>query len=181
MLSLNVVKAWMKVTVNTYDDQIQELMVRAQAIIERETGWYFGPPRETEEVLDGTGTAKLFLRQPPVDPSELRMYARPAATDEWTEIQTTLYELEGRGVYVPTRWLKGLRNFRATYREGFTDPPGDVAQLFLDLVTAKWKGRGDRTDLVSETIGDYSYTRADLEQQDSWVTVRNNWGRKRIA
>jgi hypothetical protein len=55
-----------------------------------------------------------------------------------------------------------------------------VAQLLLELVSAKWKRRGEGEDMQSETIGDYSYTRADLEKQPTWQTVKNNWRRLRI-
>lgn len=180
MLPLATVKSWMKVTVDTYDDQIQALMDRAQALIEREVCLYFGPPRATEEILDGTGTTMMFIRQAPVDPSAVVLSYRTGVTDDWSVVDSDDYEISDRGLFVPSYWTRGKRNFKAAYQEGYNDPPGDVAQLFLDLVTSKWKGRGDRTDLVSETIGDYSYTRADLEKQSSWSSVKNNWGRKRI-
>jgi hypothetical protein len=180
LLTLDEVKAWLKITVDTFDDQITALMDRAQAIIERETHLYFGPPRPADEIMDGTGTTKLFLHQDPVDPDDVIVYNRPAATDTWVVVDAEDYEIDGRGLYVASRWLKGKRNFRATYEEGFEIVPGDVAQLFLDLISSRWTSRGERTDLQSERIGDYAYTRADLDQQDSWITVRNNWVRKRI-
>lgn len=180
MLTLIEAKQWMKITVDTYDDQIQALIDRAQAIVERETGWYFGEPRAADEVLNGTGTTKIFAPQNIVDPDGVTVYSRPAATDSWTIVDEEDYEVDGRGLYVASRWLKGKRNFRITYEEGFDPLPGDVHQLLLDLVSSKWKARGERTDLASEKIGDYSYTRADLEKQDGWVTVKNNWRRKRI-
>lgn len=180
LLTLEKVKFWMKVTDDTYDAEITELMERAQAIIERETGWYFGSPRPADEIMDGTGTRKLFLKQFPVDPDEVVVYERPAATDDWVVVDEDDYEIDGRGLYVASRWLKGQRNFRATYDEGFEETPGDIAQLFLELVNNAWKDRGERTDLQSEKIGDYSYTRADLERIASWSTVKNNWRRGRV-
>jgi hypothetical protein len=113
--------------------------------------------------------------------ADVVVYERAGATDAWTVVATSRYEADGRGLHVPSQWSRGVRNFRALYEEGFTTPPGDVAQLLLELVSSKWKGRSDRADMQSESIGDYSYTRADLEKQPAWSTVKNNWGRKRIA
>lgn len=180
MLSLTAVKDWLKITSNDNDLQLQELMDRAQAIIERSTGWYFGSPRAADEIFDGTGTLRMFLRQTPVSGQPIVVYMRPGATDAWEVVPTDDYEVEGRVLYTATGWLRGRRNFRATYQEGFTEPPGDVAQLFLEMVSSKWKDRGERTDMLSESIGDYGYTRADLISQPSWSTVQNNWRRVRL-
>jgi hypothetical protein len=170
----------MKVTVDTYDAQIQSLIDRAQAIIERETHWYFGEPRAADQHMDGTGTDTLVLRQAPVDVDDLVVYHRSGPTAVWTVLAATEYEASGRLLLVAGKWARGRRNFRATYQDGFTEPPGDVAQLLLELVSAKWKRRGEGEDMQSETIGDYSYTRADLEKQPTWQTVKNNWRRLRI-
>jgi hypothetical protein len=178
MVPLDTVKQWLKITTDEFDDQLQDLIDRAQAIIEREVHWYFGTSRDAEEILDGNGTSSMYLRQPPL--GDVVISTRSGATDEWTVVLSNTYEVDGRGLHVSSRWARGKRNFKAVYQEGFTEPPGDVAQLLMEMVSSKWKNRGERTDMQSESIGDYSYTRADLKSQTGWSAVKNTWGRKRI-
>lgn len=181
MLPLNEVKSWLGVTGFDNDVELQSLIDRAQAFIERETHWYFGDPRSADEVKDGTGTALLFLRQFPVSEDSVVVYERAGITDAWEATDTDDYEVAGRIIGHASRWTKGRRNYRVTYQEGFINPPGDVSQLLLDLVQKKWREVGERTDLKSEKIGDYSYVRGDLTELDSWNIVKVNWQRQRLG
>lgn len=178
MLPLDDVKQWLKITGDTHDAQIQTLIDRAVAIIERETLWYFRESRPAINVLDGSGTDVMFLRQPAL--AAVVVETRGGPTDTWVVVPTTDYEVNGRELLVGALWKKGRKNFRATYDEGFDDPPGDVCQLILDLVAMKWQGREENLAFKSERIGDYAYTRADLNQLDQWRIVENNWRRLRI-
>lgn len=181
MVALDDVKAWLKVTTATTDPQIQGLIDRATAFIERETNWYFGPLRAVTEVLDGTGLGVMFISQPPVDdPVVLVIRNRSSVGADWTVVDAADYEVRDRGLYAAGIWAQGQYNFEVAYNQGFCDVPGDIAQLLLDLVAAKWRGNDENPAMKSERIGDYSYTRADLTQLDSWASVRNNWVRKRI-
>ena len=53
MYDLNGVKAWLLVTVETWDGEIQALMDRALDAVERDLDWYFGESRSVTEVLAG--------------------------------------------------------------------------------------------------------------------------------
>ena len=179
MLPLAEVKAHLGITGDASDGQLAALVDRATAIVERELHWYFRDPRDAVEVLDGTGEASMWLRQPPVDEGAVTVENRTGVGDAWEAVDATDYEVDGRGLYAAGEWARGKRNFRVSYREGFIDPPGDVAQLVLDLVASVWRDKG-KEGLRSERIGDYSYTRADLEDQPRWGNVRSNWERRRV-
>lgn len=178
MLTLSEIKAWLKITVATYDDQLTELEIRTQAIIERELQWYFGPPRTTVEVLNGTGTSRMFLRQPP-DDGLVVVQDRGASGSTWSVVDPGDYELDNRGLYSHGVWPRGLRNHRVTYLEGFTNAPEDIKQLALDLISAVWLRRGSE-GLTSETIGDYSYSVNDLSATPRWSMIVRSWKRGRI-
>ncbi len=184
MLPLDDVKPWLKITVDTFDAELQALIDRASEHIENECGWYFRLPRPVIEVLDGTGTDALYLRQTPDPDTALVVDCRAGTTDPWVVVPVEDYELDGRGVFVAGIWARGLRNFRASYDEGFDEPPGDIAQLFLEVMANAWQSRG-REGLSSERIGDYSYviapgTGGPIEGLDRWESVTNHWKRKRL-
>jgi len=180
MIALTDLKAWLGITVDTYDDMLTALEGRAVDFVERQLQWYFGQPRETTEYLDGTGTPRMFLRQPPDDGVVVLAY-RSGVGAAWTVAEEEDYEITGRGLYsaFASVWYKGLRNYRAVYLEGFSDPPGDIEQVVYSLVGAIWNRR-DKEGYTSEKIGDYSYTLADLEEVAGWASIKDSWRRGKL-
>jgi hypothetical protein len=181
MLNIETVKSWLGIpeTTDTFDDALVELDERVGATIERALQWYFGPPRAVDAVLDGTGTAAMFLSQPPVN-GVVAVYSRGGVGGTWELMDSETYELRGRGLYVAGTWAKGRLNYRAVYEEGFVEVPGDIQQVALEALSATWKKRG-REAFTSETLGDYSYTLADLETSSrAWDHVRRHWRRGRL-
>ena len=180
MIPLDDLKVWLGVKVDTYDDLLTALEARTVAYVERQLQWYFGEPRETTEYMNGTGTPRMFLRQPPDDGVVVLSYRSGVSTD-WAVVDTEDYEITRRGLYsvYASVWYRGLRNYRAVYLEGFSSPPGDIEQVVYSLVGALWNRR-DKDGYTSEKIGDYSYTLADLEKVASWVDVKASWKRGRI-
>lgn len=167
------------------DDEaaLEALIERLSEAIERDLDWYFGPARDASEVLDGTGTSKLFLRQPPVDEDAVEVYYRSGVGGTYSLVDASKYEVEGRGLYADGRWARGKRNFRADYQEGFAEVPGEVVQLLLELVGNAWGSRDvSAVGIVSESIGDYSYSKGVLavENAASYSRVAGNWRRLRL-
>lgn len=179
--SLASVKAWAGIEDATEDAILQALLTRTIAFIERTLDWYFGPPRAAVEILNGSGLRSLWLRQYIVG-STLTVRERGGVGDAWETVPAADYEFEtgGRILVNVANWTKGVRNYRVSYTEGFATMPGDVEQLVLDLVASRWNNRESDPGLRSETIGDYSYTRADLEEMAGWGSVWANWKRGRI-
>jgi len=188
---LATVKAWIGLPAAAdavVDPQISELMARALDAVQHELDWYFGASRPAVEILDGTGTRALWLRQPPL--SGVAVYERAGVGAAWTLVSAADYEASGdtsqpmtamgRALFNVVNWTAGVRNYKANYDEGFTTMPGDIEQLLLDLVKGKWQGRGAIPGMKSETIGDYAYTRGDLEETQGWFSVVARWKRGRI-
>ena len=178
MYDLNGVKAWLAITVETWDGEIQALMNRALDAVQRELDWYFGESREVTETLDGTGNRVLWLRQPPL--GGVVVSDRTGVGDAWAVVDTADYEGDTRGLFHVANWTAGVRNYQIVYAEGFAVMPGDIEQLLYDLVNAKWRGRTTNPAMKAEKIGDYSYTRGDLEGSKYWDTVVARWRRGRI-
>lgn len=167
----------------TDEASLTALIERISDAIERDLGWYFGPSRAKEEILDGTGTSKLFVRQPPLDEDAVVVRNRSGVGGDWEVVDPDLYEVEGRGIYADGRWVRGKRNFRVDYDEGFAEAPGEIQQLVLEVVSNAWRNRDtDPVGIVAESIGDYSYSKGVLQLQnaDSYADVRSSWRRLRV-
>lgn len=183
MIELEDVKAWLKITVDTYDQVLTDLEERAVETIQRDLDWYFGPPRDAVEVLNGTGSDAMYLRQPPVG-GEVTLETRYSVTGDWTAVPAENWELDGRGLFCSPgfRWQRGRRNFRASYQEGFEAAPGDIQQVVLELIGATWRTRG-KEGLQSERIGDYAYVNAQMgavRSTSAYAEARSNWRRGRM-
>lgn len=183
LVELATAQEFLGISAGADDDALTALIERVSEIIERELDWYFGSPRAAVEILSGTGTDKLFLRQPPTDEGALVLSNRSGVGGTWETVDPDLYEVEGRGIYANGLWVRGSRNFRASYSEGFDSVPGDIEQLTLEIVGKAWATRKSAQQGISgETIGDYSYTRGslDVRRAPSWSTVAASWRRLRL-
>ena len=187
MLDLQVIKDWLGITTSDYDTPLTELRDRLTERIQRRLDWYFGPPRPVVEYLNGQGRPTVFLRQPPVG-GVVAMAYRSSPT-EWLAYPTDEFFVDNRKVINTAVgfWPYGTRNLRATYEEGFETPPGDIAQLLLDLMQANVTTTSGAAggNVTSEKLGDYSYTIGSgvtgaLELSGHWADVYNSWRRGRI-
>ena len=177
MLDLASVKAWLKKTDEARDDVLQALIDRALESVQTALDWYFGPSRSAQEILDGNGRDRIWLRQPPID-GAARLFYRACIGEAWTEIDSDLFELDGRTLVVAGTFESARRNYRVTYNEGFTTVPEDIEQLVLDMVKRKWTESGVGP-VQSETLGRYSYTLADVTGSKGWTDVMAHWRRGR--
>ena len=153
--------------------------------LETETGRHFREVREWRLRYDG-GAETLWLPELPVmdgesEPAPMVTVAQKVG-GVWEEIPSTDYELlEAVNVVGPyplaheSVWPGGRRGLLVTLTAGYEPGalPGDVVQVVLELTAHRHKERGSE-GLRSETIGGYSYTRADLSEEDG---VRHHWDR----
>jgi len=164
MLALEDVKAWLKVTGTEDDALLTDLEARAQAFLEMQTGRYFGAPKEFVEVLDGGREALRLLEEPrDDDPTTIEEWDG-AWIDNLDDVDVTTFWVFRQD---RTCWPGGRRHYRVTYTAGYEpdEVPGDIAQAALDLIADKYRYRGNE-GLQSETLGQYSYTRADYTRAD---------------
>lgn len=189
MPDLALVKSWLDIAeeaaeagyaADHWDVELAALLARTVDAVQNELDWYFGDPRAAVEVLDGPGHQALWLRQYIVN-AALTVEERSGVGGTWATVDSDDYEFEvgGRGIFGAAAWARGKRNYRVSYTEGFATWPGDVEQLVLDLIASAW-GRETDPTMKSEHIGDYSYTRADLEETAGWSKVWNRWKRGRV-
>ena len=165
---------------------LADMIARAVAFVEQQTGRYFGTPEQVTEYLQGYGSrwlrlndeAQVFDSDDEVDAVEERCVpggdvtllgltdfaVRPSSTT------SVLVRLGGPG------WRINYE-YAVTYTRGFVvdEGPADIEQLLIDLIALRLGLRG-REGLRSESIGGYSYTRfgeGDLDSIDgAWPTIR---------
>ena len=198
MIGLEELKDYLGITdADTSEDAVLvELEANALAFIETQTGRYFGPPAEYEEIVEGIGVRRLWLSDVPIvsdyqeDLVEV-LERRYAGADETALTIDTdfLVRIAGRTAWLARtgdtgKWASGYE-YTLTYYRGYEpgSEPGDIRQLILDLVSVKRTLKG-REALRSETAPDYSYTRfgeTDLEAvMGGWATI-NAWKRMVFA
>lgn len=183
LTDLDTAKEYFGITTDSYDDALSALLERISESIEGTLGWYFGPPQDTEEILDGTGLDVIHLRQPPTDEDALTVSCRTGVGDEWEEVSDSDFEVSGRAIYSTSYWYKGRRNIKVEYSRGFDSVPGDIEQLLFEIAGTAWATRNfSKSGILSETIGDYSYTRGSLDvtKAPSYGSVLLRWRRLRI-
>lgn len=149
-------------------DLLTALEAQAVAVVQRETGRYFGAPAAHTDIVvgDGTGTLRLQERPSAITSVEERRRAGDAWTtitegaDDGFELRTladvptpsTLLRKNGRV------WRRGYE-YRVTYTFGYTAgaEPGDIRLAVKQVVSILYNERG-REGLRNETVGDYSYS-----------------------
>jgi hypothetical protein len=125
----------------------------------------------TETVyLNGNGEAYLPLPNYPVsNDSTIVVYSwdKVSQVVDDTFVEHTDYEVDFDSglVYMQSGWLLGEKNYKVTYKYGYTTAtmPEDLKNACLALVLYLYNGR-DKAGMQSETIGSYSYTKQNTGQ-----------------
>ena len=184
MIDLADLKAWLKVSGSTNNTLLEELERRAVAFVESQTGVQFSFNNAYTTTVPGTGTAVLFLPRAPAGAiTEVREIASIGETG------TEIVEADDDGFVVRGSRLVRKRGsvwsseyeYALTYPAGWAagEEPGDIRQLVMDLVAAKWRQRG-KEGTRSESISGYSYTMADLMELPQYAATINSYRRARI-
>lgn len=182
MLSLSDIKDWLGIpsATTTYDTILTNLETRAVAFLENQTDRYFGAPLEFTEILDGNDRDELWLRE---EPNVIRSVAyRDSLNNAWIEYDVQAdYEQDGRRLLrLDDTWPRGRRNLKVVYVAGYSagNEPDDIKQALFDLIALKFRGRGTES-FKSQELGDYKYTKADMQQMpgltDTLAKYRRVW------
>jgi hypothetical protein len=185
MIPVATLTAWLDADANDAP-LLAELEAQAVAYVQAVTGRYFGPVGSVTEVLRGTGTARLWLAEVPVDGVvTVEEAALPAAAGE----AFTAFVVRGAGTEAwlartdGAPWHPGAE-YSVTYARGY--PPGaepaDIRRYVQAWVARQWSSRG-REGLSSEQVGGHSVAfgktlsagEAELEQ------VVLHWRRRVLA
>lgn len=160
-------------------------------MIERYTGRVFDSATYTDEAYDGNDSEFIVLNQYPVtalSAVKLKDDAGNTTTYETTDYRYEaangrLYRLGAvRGRYVTDTfgatvnpefgvypcWPGGFQNILVTYTAGYSSMPADLQMamyMLVDVLFSETIGGTKTLDasITSETLGDYSYTRAHRE------------------
>ena len=181
-------KAYRGISVNTHDTLIASLIAAAQDLIETDTGRRFDETTYTDEAYDGTGTGTLQLRQYPVtaltsvkvldsaggttdiDIAGLRLKAdiglvHLAGSRFGRVVRDDFGAVEHTGFGHSPSFPRGFSNILVTYTAGYTSGtmPAGLKQVMFEIVADLYAQARSPANaaMQSESMGDYSYTRAD--------------------
>lgn len=185
MIPLAAMKARLGLT-GTVDDTTENTAVLsryvegATAALGRELGRYLGTPQEQDEIRHGgpwRGVPVLFLFNEPTADTTLTVYVRPGPTDPWALVEETEYVLEGRALRHASTWPQGRANVRIVYTAGIPvgEGPEELVELVAQLVSLRWGARKENPAMQSESLGDYAYTRKDMDGLKDWAATAGRW------
>lgn len=148
---------------------LEEMLDRAVAWVETQTGRYFGAPLPVTEYLTGTGGADLYLGERPRESEDpdtplvtVTEQCAPGATPTAVTgfaVRASRYDAHLRRTD-GQRWTLGAE-YAVSYQRGYEvdHGPPDIEQLLLDWVALGIGTRGAE-GLQSESLAGYSYERA---------------------
>jgi hypothetical protein len=176
MLRLEDVKEDLGVTVGDFDGAIQRHIDRATATLGREIGRWLGQPEPMQETFDG-GREVVILQNDPINPAAVVVETHEH--DGWRELSSDNYRLTGRVVQHAFRFPVGQVNVRVSYTSGFLPGMGpmELQDLVHELVIRRIRSAG-KEHITQETLGDYSYSRGDVERTRAWRDVARRWRRR---
>lgn len=182
LVSLTDTKTYLGIANTTSDARLELLIDSVSDRIERLCGRQFVARAYTTRV-SGAGTDWLILPNRPVNSITSIAYVTGAGSDESTTlIESTDYRFEAEtgivsrcvgGILWDTSedrgddgraFAEGFKNYEVVYSAGYasTSIPADLKLIALEMVASGYYTSGgvDPTK-QSESLGDYSYTRAD--------------------
>jgi hypothetical protein len=179
-------KAYSGITAATWDTLIGTLIANAQAQAERYCARSFDTATFTE-MHNGGGTGFLLLKNAPI--TSITSVKHVATDGTKTTIESTRYKFDAAtgelylvprglakttsydGLGVPfSNWtrgsgfVEGFQNYEVIYVGGYATAPSDLKQALFEMVDEMFRpiqmGTGDSKQYQSESLGDYSYSRA---------------------
>lgn len=145
----------------SYDTFLSDQITSCSREIDKLTGSSFGLSTGITRQLDGLGTRRLILPKPGFQAvTQLRVKVGGEG-GTWTIVSSSDYYLDppGRPSGEPARWITlssvsavatrfplGPRTAEVTGDEGWATVPTDIADIVLEAVIDKFRGRGGRSD-----------------------------------
>lgn len=145
-------------------DNVEALYERATL---REVGFYTDAATNVTEVLDGTGSARLYLAYPIAAITSVKLGYDSASPDETLDATDKTVVAFGVGSRILTRtdggWFGtvGQRRYVEVVYDHLGHLPDDAKLPIMEVAAAIYRTRGSE-GLKSETVGSfYSFTRDD--------------------
>jgi hypothetical protein len=152
------------------DAQMLQLAHFALAYLTGETHRYFGLPSERVSYLVGSGTNRLWLDDTPIEtPAVLESFGGDPG------VAVTDFVVRGRALVRSGSRQWGRRyEYVVSYEAGYATLPEDIEAAVYDLVRWKLEYLKKAPGLGAEKLGDYGYTRTDVDGSGaSWVPAMN--------
>ena len=203
LVTLANTKAWLNVSVSTYDTLITTLIESAEEQLKdrcnRPLG--FGVLTATEQDFDGENWPKLQLSYTPITSvaSVTLDDVAIASTAYAVDLRTGLLSLtdgvwnwrSGGTLMSPTRTIPtqpyrgrgfpdGFRNVAVTYTGGYATIPSVLTEATYRLVEYSWIERGS-SGLSQETLGSYAYARNAEGRKRLWDDIMEMIGSQTLA
>ena len=167
LCTLADVKELLDETTTDYDADLNLLIDAASEYIEQFCDRAFYTTTYTSEKYDGNGEDDFWPHNYPVTAISSLAISGSTVTES-ADYSGSGYFLYDRPQNAPSRihydggFSEGHQNVVISYTAGYATIPSDLAQACRDLVIWKFKQRKE-PGIKSEHIGNYSYTRGDLE------------------
>ena len=189
MITTADARAWLKVG-SEYDNAIARLITEATASLGRELGRYLGPVKAVSELKCGgapPGHRRVFCSDDPQvsEATPMDVATRSDVFEPFVDLAAEDWALVGLEVIGRNCFPAGRGTIRLSYFVGYPvgTGPGELMDLTRQLVVLRFGARpeeGSGLLLASETIGDYSYSRGDVEALAGWAGVVNRWRRRLV-
>lgn len=160
IVPIGYIKAALGITGSSEDTLLTQLEEKAAAWVEEQLGQRrFQVPAETTEYLEGKNSSRLILKGHAHGDQAVTVterFSSGGAARPFTDFERrgdVLVRTDGQPWYAAAEYA-------VTYQDGYPEgqAPGDVQQLVVSLVEKMRDTALESDGIVSETIGDYSYT-----------------------
>lgn len=160
MITLVNLKIDLGIVGTDQDAKLQRLIDRATKMIQKYCGREFNAIARTE-VFKGTGTQYLNLKEHPII-SVTKTEVNVGSSEEpvWEEI-TCYVKKETGQLYIHSGFFRAENRYRVSYVGGYEPIPYDLEGACSDLVAFMLADQGKK-GLISERIGEYSYTKSPI-------------------
>ena len=187
MITTATLRDWLGVD-SDQDVILAGLIAQATAHLSHALNRHLGPVAsvvETRAGGTGYGYPYLYLEQTPATATLLSVYTRGGPGDAWVLLPSDRYEFDGERVDAFDSFPPGRSTVQFRYQAGYLtdEAPLELQALVRDMAALKYGQRGQAGQALgmqSETIGSYSYTRADEAILAGWDTVVNHWRRRPV-
>lgn len=174
----------MEISGGADDALIEDLIDNATVYIENFCDRRFKRTSYTNEEYDGTGTAKLLLKNYPVDTSTtftLQKRLTLQSDSGFDTVDSSFYHAKENGMVILTNGTfdEYPLHYRVTYTAGFNfdnvatylsdTAASDLELACWKLVTQIYKNRRQSSNVKGESIGDYSVTYAREVAEDPFI------------
>lgn len=160
LTSLTAVKAYLGISVSTYDAILESLIDECTVWIENELGGrrIFNDEEDVTEYHDGddgTGKNKIFpKRWPIVSITSLSYNSGTPGTPVWTAYTADDYELDKEAgiIYMGSALPRGIQCLKLVYEAGFADIPLDLSIACKKMVAKEFDKRKSQ-GVTQEGVG----------------------------